>query len=74
MDLTCEGAECAVVDLTNNDSVLVTNTTACLYHIHTHSLTPSLTSLVYVPPLLLQLLDEGKCLFLVKKGLSEGFV
>lgn len=24
VDLTCEGLECAVVDLTNNDSVLVT--------------------------------------------------
>lgn len=24
VDLTCEGSECAVVDLTNNDSVLVT--------------------------------------------------
>lgn len=25
VDLTCEGSESAVVDLTNNDSVLVTN-------------------------------------------------
>lgn len=38
MDLTCEGSECAVVDLTNNDSVLVTTQLhACVTHTHTLS-------------------------------------
>lgn len=30
VDLTCEGSEAAVVDLTNNDSVLVRNTAVIL--------------------------------------------
>lgn len=30
MDLTCEGSESTVVDLTNNDSVLVTTQQYCL--------------------------------------------
>lgn len=39
VDLTCEGSECAVVDLTNNDSVLVKqHNCKCSYHTHTHTL------------------------------------
>lgn len=36
VDLTCEGSESAVVDLTNNDSVLVTNNIHTDAHTYTH--------------------------------------
>lgn len=42
MDLTCEASESAVVDLTNNDSVLVTVHT----HSHTACLSIKLTSYI----------------------------